>query len=112
MRLIITQNYADAAMRGGAPQSHEPAVTTTGKEDVVVNNKSGLREALRGIVEGVMGKAKEAAGDLTGDGDLTQEGQARQDKAQAQRDAATKEAEAEAARFAAAVSEKREQRHR
>ena len=59
------------------------------------DNKSGPEEAVQGVVEGVKGKAKEAAGAVAGRDDLKQEGQAQQDKADAQRDAAKKEAEAE-----------------
>lgn len=61
-------------------------------------NKSGPAEAVKGVVEDVKGKAKEAVGAVAGRDDLTREGQAQQDKAEAQRDAAKKEAEAEAAR--------------
>jgi uncharacterized protein YjbJ (UPF0337 family) len=74
-------------------------------------NKSGPEEAVRGVVEDVKGKAKEAVGNVAGRNDLAREGKAQQDKAQAQRDAAKKEAEAESARGSAAASEKREQSH-
>lgn len=73
------------------------------------DNKSGPEEGLRGVVEGVKGKAKEAVGTVTGRDDLSREGQAQQDKAQAERDAAKKEAEAEAARGSAQASERRQQ---
>ncbi|MGH3560490.1 MAG: microaggregate-binding protein 1 [Mycobacterium sp.] len=75
------------------------------------DKKSGPEEAVRGVVEGAKGKAKEALGTVTGRDDLVQEGKAQQDKGEAQRDAAKKEAEAEAARGSAAASEKREQSH-
>jgi uncharacterized protein YjbJ (UPF0337 family) len=71
-------------------------------------NNSGPAEAVKGVVEGVKGKAKEAVGAVTGQDDLTREGQAQQDKAEAQRDAAQKEAEAEAARGSAEVAEERQ----
>lgn len=74
-------------------------------------NKSGPAEGVRGVVEDVKGKAKEAIGNVTGQDELAREGSAQQDKAEAQRDAAKKEAEAEAARGAAAASEKRQQAH-
>lgn len=77
----------------------------------MAEDKSGPTEGVRGIVEDVKGKAKEAAGTLTGQDELAREGRAQQDKAEAQREAAKKEAEAEAARGAAKVSEKREQSH-
>jgi uncharacterized protein YjbJ (UPF0337 family) len=69
---------------------------------------SGPAEAVKGVVEDVKGKAKEALGAVAGRDDLTREGQAQQDKAEAQRDAAKKEAEAEAARGSAAVAEQRQ----
>jgi len=60
-------------------------------EDVAVlvaeQKKSGPEEAVRGVVEDVKGKAKEAIG-TAGRDDLVREGKAQQDKAQAQRDAA------------------------
>ena len=49
----------------------------------------------KGVVEGIKGKAKEAVGTVTGHGDLVEEGEAQQDKGEAQRDVARKEAEAE-----------------
>ncbi|HVQ86378.1 MAG TPA: CsbD family protein [Mycobacterium sp.] len=71
----------------------------------MADNKSGPAEAVKGVVEGVKGKAKEAAGAVAGRDDLTREGQAQQDKAEAQRNAAKKEAEADAARGSAKVAE-------
>ncbi|QKT11711.1 microaggregate-binding protein 1 [Rhodococcus sp. W8901] len=53
-------------------------------------DKSGPTEAVKGTVEGVKGKAKEAAGAVTGQDDLVREGKAQQDKAAAQREAAEK----------------------
>jgi uncharacterized protein YjbJ (UPF0337 family) len=70
---------------------------------------SGPQEAVRGVVEDVKGKAKEAIGTMTGRDDLVQEGKAQQDKAEAQRDAAKREAEAEAARGSAKAAEKRQE---
>ncbi len=71
-------------------------------------NKSGPAEAVKGVVEDVKGKAKEAVGAVTGQDNLTREGQAQQDEAEAQRNAAKKEAEAEAARGSAGVAEQRQ----
>ena len=71
-------------------------------------NKSGPAEAVKGVVEDVKGRAKEAVGAVTGKDDLTREGQAQQDKAEAQRNAAKKEAEAEAARGGAQAAEERQ----
>ena len=59
------------------------------------DHKSGPQEAVKGVVEGVKGKAKEVGGTVAGRDDLVKEGQAQQDKADAQRDAGKKEAEAE-----------------
>jgi uncharacterized protein YjbJ (UPF0337 family) len=75
------------------------------------SNKSGPAEAVKGVIEDVKGKAKEAIGTVAGRGDLIDEGEAQQDKAEAQRDAAKKEAQAEAARGSAEVAEKRQQSH-
>lgn len=72
-------------------------------------NNSGPEEAIKGVVEGVKGKAKEVAGAVTGRDDLYKEGQAQQDKADAQRNAAQKEAEAESARAATETAEKRQE---
>ena len=76
-----------------------------------MSNNSGPGEAVRGVVEDVKGKAKEAVGNVTGRDDLAREGQAQQDKAEAQRNAAKKEAEAEAARGSAKAAEKRQESH-
>lgn len=72
---------------------------------------SGPEEGIKGVVEDVKGKAKEAVGTVTGRGDLTEEGRAQQDKADAQRDAAAKEAEADKARGEAKAQEKRQESH-
>lgn len=72
------------------------------------DNNSGPEEAVKGVVEGVKGKAKEAIGAVTGNDSLTEEGKAQQDKADAQRDVAQKEAEAEAARGEAKTHEARQ----
>lgn len=75
------------------------------------DSNSGPEEAVRGVMEGAKGKAKEAVGNITGNDELIREGQAQQDKGEAQRDAAKKEAEAESARAGAEASERREQDH-
>lgn len=77
----------------------------------MADNSSGPAEAVKGVVEGVKGKAKEAIGTVTGRGDLINEGEAQQDKAEAQRDVAKKEAQAEAARASAEVAEQRQKSH-
>ncbi|HWF70789.1 MAG TPA: CsbD family protein [Mycobacterium sp.] len=75
------------------------------------DKKSGPEEGVRGVVEGVKGKAKEAAGAVLGQDDLSREGKAQQDKGDAQRDAAKREAEADAARGSANAAEKRQESH-
>ena len=75
------------------------------------NKNTGPAEGVRGVVEDVKGKAKEAAGTVTGRDDLVEEGKAPQDKADAQRDAARQEAEADSARAGAKAAEKRQQSH-
>jgi uncharacterized protein YjbJ (UPF0337 family) len=69
---------------------------------------NGAAEGISGVVEGVKGKAKEAVGAVTGNDNLRREGEAQQDKADAQRDVAKKEAEAEAARGSAEANEARQ----
>ena len=69
---------------------------------------SGPGEAVRGVVEGVKGRVKEAAGAILGRNNLAREGRAQQDKAEAQRNAAKKEAQAERARAEAEVQEQRQ----
>ena len=71
-------------------------------------NNSGPAEAVKGVVEDAKGKVKEAVGAVAGRDDLTREGQAQQDKAGAQRNAAKKEAEADAARGSAEVAQERQ----
>lgn len=72
------------------------------------DQNSGPEEAVKGVVEGVKGKAKEVGGTIAGRDDVVREGKAQQDKADAQRDAAKKEAEAEAARGGAKAAEERQ----
>ena len=75
------------------------------------DRKTGPQEAIRGLIEGVIGIAKQFIGTLFGRGDLVEEGEAQQDKADAQRNAAKKEAAAEKARASAKADEKRQQSH-
>lgn len=65
-------------------------------------------EAIRGVVEDVIGKAKEIIGIVISHDGLRKEGRAQQDKAQAQRDVAKKEAQADAARAAESTAEARQ----
>ena len=77
----------------------------------MADSSSGPAEGIKGVVEDVKGKAKETVGTVTGQDDLTEEGRAQQDKADAQRDVAKKEAEAEAARGAEQTAEARQKAH-
>ncbi|WP_194813513.1 CsbD family protein [Nocardia sp. XZ_19_385] len=77
----------------------------------MTERKSGPQEGFEGTVEGVKGKAKEAAGTVFGRDDVREEGRAQQDKAESQREAAKKEAAAEKARAEAGVDEKRQRAH-
>jgi uncharacterized protein YjbJ (UPF0337 family) len=72
---------------------------------------TGPEEGIKGVVEDVKGKAKEAVGTVTGRDDMVREGKAQQDKADAQKDVAKKEAEAESARAGAKAAEKRQEAH-
>ena len=76
-----------------------------------MTNESGPEAGAEGVVEDVRGRAKEAAGAVTGDESLKQEGQAQQDKAAAQREVAAKEAAAEKARAEARAAEAEQRSH-
>lgn len=75
------------------------------------DKNTGPEAGGKGIVEGVKGKVKEAAGALTGKEELKREGEAQQKKADAQRDVAAKEGEAEKARAEAAADEAEQRSH-
>jgi uncharacterized protein YjbJ (UPF0337 family) len=70
---------------------------------------TGPEEGIKGVVEDVKGKTKEAVGTVTGRDDMIREGKAQQDKADAQQDVAKKEAEAESARGGARAAERRQE---
>ena len=72
-------------------------------------DESGPEAGLKGVTEDIKGKAKEAVGTVTGRDDVVREGKAQQDKADAQKNVAKKEGEAEAARGAAKAAEKRQE---
>jgi uncharacterized protein YjbJ (UPF0337 family) len=72
---------------------------------------TGPEAGVKGVVEGVKGKAKEAAGAIAGKDELRREGRAQQDKADAERDVAVKEAEAEKARAEAEAHEAEQRSH-
>jgi uncharacterized protein YjbJ (UPF0337 family) len=67
--------------------------------------ESGPEAAVKGVVEDLKGKAKEAAAAIKDDPEMRREGRAQQEKAGNLRDAAAKEAEAEKYRAAAAARE-------
>ena len=87
--------------------------TNTGKKqwETILANESGPKAGVEGVVEDVKGRAKEAAGAVSGNESLKQEGEAQQDKAAAQRDVAAKEAEAEKARAEASAAEAEQRSH-
>jgi uncharacterized protein YjbJ (UPF0337 family) len=95
------------------PPGTEPmsASSPNQREVSMGDHKSGPQEAVKGVVEGVKGKVKEVGGTVAGRDDLVKEGQAQQDKADAQRSAGKKEAEAEAARAGAKAAEGRQKKN-
>lgn len=66
---------------------------------------TGPEAGIKGVVEDVKGKAKEAAGAAVGNESLEREGKAQQSKAEAQREVAEHEGKAEAARAEAEAQE-------
>ncbi len=72
---------------------------------------SGPEAGAKGVIEEVKGKAKEAAGAVTGNDEMRREGQTQQEKADAERDVARKEAEAEKARAVAEAREAEQRSH-
>ena len=69
---------------------------------------SGPVAAIKGVIEDVVGKAKEIVGIVISNDNLRNEGRAQQDKAQAERDVAKNEAKADSARAAASTAEARQ----
>ena len=72
------------------------------------HDKSGPKAAASSVAEDAKGKVKEAVGNVVGNDRMADEGRAQQDKADAERDVAKKEAKAERARGEADVAEARE----
>lgn len=72
---------------------------------------SGPEAGAKGVAEEVKGRVKEAAGTLTGNDRLQREGEAQQQKADAERDVAKKEAQAEQARAKAEAKEAEQRSH-
>jgi uncharacterized protein YjbJ (UPF0337 family) len=77
----------------------------------MADHQNGPEAGASGVFEEVKGKAKEAAGAVTGNDRMRQEGRAQQDKADAQGEVAKKEAEAERARAEAEMQEARQRSH-
>jgi hypothetical protein len=74
----------------------------------MTENKSGPVEAIRGVVEDVIGKGKEITGIVINHDGLREGGRAQQDKAHAARNVAKNEAKAEAARGAERTAKARQ----
>jgi uncharacterized protein YjbJ (UPF0337 family) len=77
----------------------------------MTDKDTGPEAGAKGVVEGVKGRVKEAVGAATGKENLRQEGRAQQDKADAMRDVAAKEGEAEKARAQATAHEAVQRSH-
>lgn len=73
------------------------------------HDDSAAEKGVKGTVEDVKGKAKEAVGSVVGNDELKNEGEAQQDKADAQRDAAEKQSEAKKADAKAEAAEARQE---
>jgi uncharacterized protein YjbJ (UPF0337 family) len=72
---------------------------------------TGPESGAKGVAEEVKGRLKEAAGAVTGNDSMRREGEAQQRKADAQREVAAKEAEAEKARARVGAHEAEERAH-
>ena len=77
----------------------------------MTDKDTGPEAGVKGVVEDVKGKAKEAVGAATGKENLRQEGRAQQEKADAEREVAAKEAEADKARAQAKAHEADQRSH-
>ncbi len=73
--------------------------------------ETGPEAGVKGAVEDVKGKLKEATGAVTGRDELRREGRAQQDKAASEREVAVKEADAEKARAEAKAHEAEQRAH-
>ena len=72
---------------------------------------TGPEAGAKGVFEDLKGKAKEVIGEVTGDESKELEGRAQQEKAQAERDVAKHEAQADAARSEAVIHEAEQRAH-
>jgi uncharacterized protein YjbJ (UPF0337 family) len=77
----------------------------------VPNQESGPRAGAESVAEDLKGKAKEAIGVVIGNDDMKAEGEVQQDKADAQRKVAEKEAAAEKERAKADALEAEQKIH-
>ena len=77
----------------------------------MTDKKTGPEAGAQGVAEGVKGRVKEAVGAVTGWEELRREGRAQQEKADALREVAGKEAEADKARAEAAAHEAVQRSH-
>ncbi len=77
----------------------------------MASKDSGPESGVKGVVEDLKGKAKSAAGAVTGDDDMQREGEAQQRKAEADRDVARKEADAEKSRAESEAHEAEQRVH-
>jgi uncharacterized protein YjbJ (UPF0337 family) len=73
--------------------------------------ESGPKAGAKGVFEDIKGKAKEVAGNVTGNDEMADEGRAQQDKARAARDVAEHEAKADAARSEQSLHEAEQRVH-
>ena len=76
-----------------------------------MDRDTGPEAGAKGTAEEMKGRVKEAAGNLIGRSDLEREGEAQQEKADAQRDVAQHEARADAARAEAEAREAEQRSH-
>ncbi len=76
-----------------------------------MGSDTGPEAGAKGAAEDVKGRVKEAAGTLLGNSDLEREGEAQQEKAEAQRYVAEHEAKADAARAEARARESEQRSH-
>ncbi|WP_019813646.1 CsbD family protein [Saccharomonospora saliphila] len=74
-----------------------------------MGNRDESQEGIKGAVEDLKGRAKEAFGTVLGNDEMEREGDAQQEKGQAQQAAAEKEEEAKRAERRASDAESREQ---
>ena len=72
---------------------------------------TGPEAGVKGVAEGVKGKAKEVIGAVTGNKELRREGEAQGEKAGALRDVVVKEAQADKARVEAKAHEAEQRTH-